>query len=53
MRLAAWPAMTLSRGEVLWDGTRFTGKAGRGQFLPCGAPALLGKKRSSAGDAGM
>jgi dihydropyrimidinase len=45
MRLSAWPAMTLLRGEVLWDGSRFSGKPGRGQFLPCGAPSLAGKRR--------
>ncbi|MDB5954780.1 dihydropyrimidinase [Ramlibacter sp.] len=45
MRLAAWPGMTLARGEVVWDGSRFSGKAGAGRFLPCGAPSLLPKKR--------
>jgi dihydropyrimidinase len=46
MRLSAWPAMTLLRGEVLWDGSRFNGEPRRGQFLPCGAPSLAGKKRA-------
>ena len=41
MTLHAWPAVTLSRGEVLWDGSVFHGQAGRGQFLPCGMPTLL------------
>ena len=41
MRLSAWPAMTLSRGEVVWDGTNFMGSAGRGRFLVCGRPSLL------------
>jgi dihydropyrimidinase len=45
MRLAAWPGMTLARGEVVWDGTQFSGKAGAGRFLPCDAPSLLPKKR--------
>jgi dihydropyrimidinase len=40
MALKAWPALTLSRGEVLWDG-QFHDCAGRGQFLACGAPSLL------------
>ena len=31
--LRAWPGMTLSRGEVVWDGREFLGRAGRGQFL--------------------
>jgi dihydropyrimidinase len=44
MRLKAWPALTLSRGEVVWDGKSFTGQAGRGRFLPCGAPSLLPRR---------
>ena len=39
MRLAAWPAMTLSRGEVVWDGESPQGVPGRGQFLACEPPA--------------
>ena len=38
MTLSAWPAMTLSRGEVVWDGEP-RGEAGRGRFLPCERPA--------------
>jgi dihydropyrimidinase len=38
IRLTAWPALTLSRGEVVWDG-EFRGRAGRGEFLRCGLPA--------------
>ncbi len=45
MRLSAWPGMTLSRGEVVWDGTNFVGKAGRGEFLVCGKPTLLPTRR--------
>lgn len=41
MTLKAWPGLTLSRGEVVWDGQDFHGRAGRGQFLACGAPSLL------------
>ena len=44
MQLKAWPGLTLSRGEVVWDGQRFTGRAGRGRFLPCGTPSLLPKQ---------
>ncbi len=44
MRLKAWPALTLSRGEVVWDGQSFTGQAGRGRFLPCGQPSLLPRR---------
>ncbi|WOB06204.1 dihydropyrimidinase [Piscinibacter gummiphilus] len=36
--LQAWPAMTLLRGEVVWDGKRFLGRAGAGQFLHCERP---------------
>ncbi len=35
--LTAWPALTLSRGEVVWDGEP-QGNPGRGQFLPCERP---------------
>jgi len=45
MTLRAWPGMTIARGEVVWDGQRFLGRAGRGRFLPCGAPSLLPRRR--------
>ena len=45
MRLSAWPAMTLARGEVVWDGAAFTGRTGHGLFLPCGAPTLQPPRR--------
>jgi dihydropyrimidinase len=38
MRLTAWPALTISRGEVVWDGS-FRGRAGHGEFIACGLPA--------------
>lgn len=38
MRLTAWPALTLSRGEVVWDG-KPQGTPGRGQFLRAARPA--------------
>jgi dihydropyrimidinase len=44
MRLKAWPGLTLSRGEVVWDGREFKGQAGRGRFLPCGQPSLLPRR---------
>ena len=44
MQLKAWPGLTLSRGEVVWDGKTFTGAAGRGKFLPCGTPTLLPRR---------
>lgn len=37
----AWPAMTIARGEVVWDGKAFHPRAGRGQFLRRGRPTLL------------
>jgi dihydropyrimidinase len=40
MRLRAWPGMTLSRGEVLWDGANFQPHPGHGQFLTCARPSL-------------
>jgi dihydropyrimidinase len=44
MKLKAWPALTLSHGEVVWDGKEFTGKPGRGKFLPCGTPTILPRR---------
>lgn len=44
MQLKAWPGLTLSRGEVVWDGKSFTGAAGRGKFLPCGTPTLMPRR---------
>ena len=38
MRLKAWPALTLSRGEVVWDGDAPAGEPGRGRFLSCDPP---------------
>ncbi|MDN4586989.1 dihydropyrimidinase [Xenophilus aerolatus] len=49
MRLAAWPGTTIARGVVVWDGTRYLGQAGQGQFLPCGLPTLLPARREMAG----
>jgi dihydropyrimidinase len=40
MRLRAWPGMTLSRGEVLWDGASFQPHPGHGRFLACAMPSL-------------
>jgi len=31
--VTGWPAMTISRGEVVWDDGRTLGKPGRGRFL--------------------
>ncbi|WP_332748712.1 dihydropyrimidinase [Hydrogenophaga sp.] len=40
MKLRAWPALTLAGGEVVWDGSSFHPRAGRGRFLRCGTPSL-------------
>ena len=40
MKLRAWPALTLAGGEVVWDGSNFHPRAGRGRFLHCGTPSL-------------
>ena len=45
MRVKAWPALTLSRGEVVWDGALPRGDAGRGRFLECAAPSLAPRRR--------
>ena len=39
MSVKAWPAMTMSRGTVVWKEGQFVGQAGHGQFLPCDRPA--------------
>ncbi|MET6007022.1 dihydropyrimidinase [Klebsiella michiganensis] len=39
MTLTAWPAVTLSRGEIVWDG-EVKGQPGRGNFLRCNKPEL-------------
>jgi len=41
MSLKAWPALTLARGEVVWDGREFHPRAGQGRFLRCERPSLL------------
>jgi dihydropyrimidinase len=45
LAVRGWPALTLSRGEVVWDGAQPHGPVGRGQFLRCGLPALLPRRR--------
>jgi dihydropyrimidinase len=40
IELAAWPGLTLAAGEVVWDGTHFHPRSGRGRFLRCGPPTL-------------
>jgi dihydropyrimidinase len=38
MRIKSWPELTLSRGEVVWNGKEPTVTPGRGRFLPCDLP---------------
>jgi dihydropyrimidinase len=45
MALKAWPGITLSRGEVVWDGSEFHPQPGRGQLLACGLPTLMPRRR--------
>ena len=44
MRLSAWPGMTLSRGDIVWDGRQALSAPGRGQFLPCATPSILPRR---------
>jgi dihydropyrimidinase len=39
MQITGWPAVTLSRGEIVWRDGAFTAAKGRGRFLPCALPA--------------
>jgi dihydropyrimidinase len=39
IRITGWPALTLSRGEVIWENGEFRGRAGRGEFMKCGLPS--------------
>ncbi|HPU53022.1 MAG TPA: dihydropyrimidinase [Burkholderiaceae bacterium] len=39
LALKAWPAVTLSRGEPVWQDGRYLGEAGRGRFLKAMRPA--------------
>ncbi|WP_345796268.1 dihydropyrimidinase [Castellaniella sp. MT123] len=47
MRLGAWPACTLLRGEVLWDGESYVGSRHRGKFIVAGRPSILPDVRAS------
>jgi len=33
MRVTGWPACTIARGEIVWDGQSVRGEAGRGRFV--------------------
>jgi dihydropyrimidinase len=45
MTLKAWPGLTLSRGQVVWDGREFHPRPGRGELLACGLPTLMPRRR--------
>ncbi|MEM5527985.1 dihydropyrimidinase [Gammaproteobacteria bacterium AS21] len=36
--VSAWPAITLSRGQRVWQDGQYLGKQGMGEFLPCQLP---------------
>lgn len=38
IEITGWPDVTVSRGEIVWQGGAFSGSRGRGRFLPCGLP---------------
>ena len=44
MRIRGWPILTLSRGEIVWDGERPQGVPGRGRFLKCTLPEMARPK---------
>jgi dihydropyrimidinase len=39
IEVKAWPALTLSRGELVWRDGHYLGRQGHGHFLPCERPA--------------
>jgi dihydropyrimidinase len=51
MRIRGWPALTLSRGEIVWDGHRPRGAPGRGRFLECALPEMARPKVSASANA--
>ncbi|HET7731475.1 MAG TPA: dihydropyrimidinase [Usitatibacter sp.] len=38
VKVTGWPAITLSRGEIVWADDEFRGHAGHGRFMRCGLP---------------
>ena len=47
MELAAWPALTLSRGRTVWRDGELQVAAGHGEFLACECPAVARTPRPS------
>jgi dihydropyrimidinase len=48
IEVTGWPALTLSRGEVVWQDGEFCGTAGHGQFMKCGLPEPARLRRIAA-----
>ncbi|MFM8548038.1 MAG: dihydropyrimidinase [Betaproteobacteria bacterium] len=48
MALKAWPALTMLRGQTVWDGRQFASPPGGGQFLKCAMPSILPARRVAA-----
>ena len=48
MTITGWPSMTLSRGDVVWDGQGPVGDPGRGRFLRRGRPDMARPKTAGA-----
>ena len=52
LTLNAWPGITISRGEVVWDGYDPRGVPGRGRFLRCDRPqSAMPRRRLNTVDA--
>jgi dihydropyrimidinase len=47
MKIKGWPELTLSRGDVVWNGKEPTAAPGRGRFLPCDLPGNQGGARQA------
>jgi len=48
--ITAWPAITISRGEVVWRRPHASGMRGRGRFLRCERPQAAVPRRRAAGE---
>ncbi len=48
IEVTVWPALTLSRGAVVWEDGTFRGTAGSGRFLTCGLPEPARGRRVAA-----
>lgn len=41
MPIGAWPAVTLSRGTIVWQDGQFLAPRGHGKYLACGLPTIV------------